>query len=336
MESLYYKKSANNNVQCELCPHMCTISPENAGICKVRINKGGTLFSENYGVVSSIGFDPIEKKPLYHFYPGKVILSMGSLGCNLQCQFCQNWQISQVAADKYSEEHGNYSSQQILELALSGKNNIGLAYTYNEPTVFFEFMLETAKLIKSAGLKNVMVTNGYINPYPLTELHSYIDAYSVDLKSFNIDFFKKYTKSTLEPVKETLKSIIKAGKHLEITNLVIPTLNDNPKEFEQMCSWISNELGKNTVLHISRYHPAYKMETESTSIDKMVELNEIAKKYLDYVYLGNVLLPEGNNTYCSSCNVLLIKRSGYLTSILGIGKDGNCRKCNQKIFNYFK
>jgi len=336
MESQYYIKLPDNKAQCTLCPHMCIISNSNSGICKVRTNQNGVLISDNYGVISSIGFDPIEKKPLYHFYPGKEILSIGSFGCNLQCQFCQNWQISQVLVDTFSREHSNYSSDQILKLALSRKNNIGVAYTYNEPTVFFEFIIETARLIKSKGLKNVMVTNGYINPEPLNELHSYIDAYSVDLKAFNIDFFKKITKSTLEPVKETLKSIVKADKHLEITNLVIPTLNDDPIEFEHMCIWIANELGNKTVLHISRYFPTYKTTINSTPLEKMLELYEIAKKHLSYVYLGNISLSEGNNTFCNSCRTLLIKRIGYSTQIISLDEKGNCKNCNQKILNYFK
>jgi len=293
------------------------------------------LISENYGKISSIGFDPIEKKPLYHFYPGKEILSIGSLGCNLQCQFCQNYSISQTNIDEFERNCSLYSPEQIKNLALSRNTNIGVAYTYNEPTVFFEFMLDTAKIIKSAGLKNVMVTNGFINPEPLNELHNYIDAYNVDLKAFNNDFFKKYTKSELEPVKETLKSIIKAGKHLEITNLIIPTLNDSQTEFENMCRWIADTLGKGVIFHISRYYPTYRMTIDQTSIEQLILLYEIAKKHLDFVYLGNVLLDEGNNTYCNSCKELLISRKGYFTKINGVDAQGNCSNCKSPIFKYF-
>jgi len=335
MEALFYSKLNNGNVVCNLCPHNCAISIGKRGICKVRKNEEGLLVSENYERISSIGFDPIEKKPLYHFYPGKEILSIGSVGCNLHCQFCQNYSISQTSVDEFDRDCSLYSPEQIKNLALSRNSNIGVAYTYNEPTVFFEFMLDTAKIIKSAGLKNVMVTNGFINPEPLSELHQYIDAYNVDLKAFNNDFFKKYTKSELEPVKETLKSIIKAGKHLEITNLVIPTLNDSEAEFENMCRWIAETLGKEIVLHISRYYPTYKMTIDQTSIDQMKLLFEIAKKYLDFVYLGNVLLDEGNNTFCNFCNELLISRSGYFTKIISVDKSGNCSKCGNKVLKYF-
>ncbi len=335
MEALFYTKTGEGKVTCNLCPHNCSITDGKRGICHVRKNENGVLISENYGNISSIGFDPVEKKPLYHFYPGREILSIGSLGCNLQCQFCQNYQISQSSVNSFERDSTNYTPEAIKELALSRSRNIGVAYTYNEPTVFFEFMIDTAKLIKSAGLKNVMVTNGFINPEPLNELNNYIDAYNVDLKAFNSDFFKKYTKSTIEPVKEALINIKKAGKHLEITNLVIPTLNDDENEFEEMCKWISGELGRGTVLHISRYYPTYKMTIEQTSVNKMIKLVEIAKKYLDFVYLGNVTLDNGNNTFCNSCKELLISRTGYFTKIVSVDKSGNCSKCNQKVFLYF-
>lgn len=335
MEALYYHKMPEEKVICNLCPHQCTIANKNRGICLVRKNIDGILIAENYGKISSIGFDPVEKKPLYHFYPGKEILSIGSLGCNLKCQFCQNYSISQTSVDDFGRDFVSYSSEKIMQLALSRNTNIGVAYTYNEPTVFFEFMIETAKLINTAGLKNVMVTNGYINPNPLDELNKYIDAYNIDLKAFNNDFYKKHTKSTIEPVKESLKIIVKAGKHLEITNLVIPTLNDSETEFEEMCKWIASELGREVVLHISRYYPTYKTSIEQTSVNQMIKLHRIAKKYLDFVYLGNVLLAEGNNTFCSSCNELLINRTGYFIKINALDIEGKCNKCKKSIIKHF-
>lgn len=331
MKASFYNKLNNKKVQCTLCPHNCILKEGEVGICNVRENTEGVLISQNYGVVSSMGFDPIEKKPLYHFYPGTSILSVGSFGCNLQCEFCQNWQISQTGVKKSLSEERLYSSEKIIELALSKEDNTGIAYTYNEPTVFFEFMIDTAKLAKNRGLKNVMVSNGYINQNPLNKLNNFIDAYSIDLKGFNNNFFKKYTKSTLNPVKESLINIVASGKHLEITNLVIPTLNDNENEFEEMVKWISINLGKEIVLHISRYYPTYKLNIKATSIEKMVKLKDIAEKYLSYVYLGNVAMPEGNNTYCPSCNELLIKRSGYSISLSSITDKGYCKKCGKQI-----
>lgn len=334
MEALYYSKIDNHKIKCELCPHNCILKNNQFGICKVRINKNGKLISQNYGVVSSIGFDPIEKKPLYHFYPGSQILSIGSLGCNLQCDFCQNWQISQTSVEDSKRGNQIFRSDKIIDLALSKEKNVGIAYTYNEPTVFFEFMLEVAKKAKHNELKNVMVTNGFINQEPLNELNKYVDAYSVDLKAFNNKFFVKYTKSQLEPVKETLKNIVKAGKHLEITNLVIPGLNDNPEEFELLIKWINENLGKDIVLHISKYYPTYKLKIEPTSIETMLELNNIANKYLDHVFLGNVLLPDSNNTSCPNCNEILLKRTGYLTQKHSVNSVGDCIKCGTHVLNH--
>lgn len=334
MEALYYSKIDNHKIKCELCPHNCILKNNQFGICKVRINKNGKLISQNYGVVSSIGFDPIEKKPLYHFYPGSQILSIGSLGCNLQCDFCQNWQISQTSVEDSKRGNQIFRSDKIIDLALSKEKNVGIAYTYNEPTVFFEFMLEVAKKAKHNELKNVMVTNGFINQEPLNELNKYVDAYSVDLKAFNNKFFVKYTKSQLEPVKETLKNIVKAGKHLEITNLVIPGLNDSPEEFELLIKWINENLGKDIVLHISKYYPTYKLKIEPTSIETMLELNNIANKYLDHVFLGNVLLPDSNNTSCPNCNEILLKRTGYLTQKHSVNSVGDCIKCGTHVLNH--
>lgn len=334
MEALYYHKVDDDKIKCKLCPHNCIIKKNESGICKVRKNKNGKLISENYGVVSSIGFDPIEKKPLYHFYPGSEILSIGSLGCNLQCEFCQNWQISQTSVEDFKRGNKILKSDKIIDLALSKEKNLGIAYTYNEPTVFFEFMLEVAKKAKQNKLKNVMVTNGFINQKPLNELNKYIDAYSVDLKAFNNKFFIKYTKSQLEPITETLKNIVKAGKHLEITNLVIPGLNDNPEEFELMIKWINENLGKDVVLHISKYYPTYKLKIEPTSIETMLELYNIANKYLDYVFLGNVLLSDGNNTHCPNCNEIIIKRSGYFAQKYSVNGVGDCIKCGTHVLSH--
>lgn len=336
MKASYYTKLDSNRVQCELCPHNCIISKDKYGICKVRKNESGNLITKNYGVVSSIGFDPIEKKPLYHFYPGLEILSVGSLGCNLKCKFCQNWQISQTSVDDFIRESNFYNPEMIIDFALKKENNIGIAFTYNEPTVFFEFMIDTAKKSKEAGLKNVMVSNGYINEKPLQELLNYIDAFNIDLKAFSEHFFKEYTKSQLEPVKQTLKQIVKAGKHVEITNLVIPTLNDDEQEFSEMIDWIKQNLSDEVVMHISKYYPSHEMKIQATSIQKIIKLGNIAKTKLKYVYLGNIILPDANNTYCPQCNDLLITRSGYSTKIISINNEGNCIKCNHKVLNYIR
>jgi pyruvate formate lyase activating enzyme len=328
-EASFYSAD-NGKIRCTLCPHNCIIHEGKRGICRVRKNDGGKLYSENFGQICSMNFDPIEKKPLYHFYPGSIIFSAGSLGCNLHCKFCQNWEISQTGI----EEFGNLRTvapEELINKALSRENNIGIAYTYNEPTVWYEFMIETAKLAQKEGLKNVMVTNGFINPEPLEELFPYMDAFSVDLKAFSNDFYKTVTSSRLDPVLTALKNIRNSGRHLEITNLVITDLNDNEKEFTEMIHWIANELGKETILHISRYFPMFKMLQESTSTIKLKALYNIAAEMLDYVYLGNLRSGEGQNTYCPGCKTEVIERIGYDTRITGLDGEGRCRKCRQQV-----
>ena len=326
IEAKFYIVTKDNKVQCTLCPHNCVLDEGKIGICKVRSNRGGKLVSENYGKITGYHFDPIEKKPLYHFYPGKDILSIGSLGCNLHCRFCQNYEIAQSGVNNY-ENVSELSSGAIVNAALRNKNNIGIAYTYNEPLVFYEFMRDTALNAMQNGLKNVMVTNGFINQEPLQNLLRFIDAFSVDLKAFTNEFYKKITSSQLNPVLESLKTIKKSDKLLEITNLLIPTLNDNEQKFKEMVLWIKNELGRDTVLHISRYYPMYKMTIEATSAKKLNDLFEIASEHLDYVYIGNLSTTKGQNTYCPTCGKILIKRNGYNTQISALDNKGACTHC---------
>ncbi|MBN2611938.1 MAG: AmmeMemoRadiSam system radical SAM enzyme [Bacteroidales bacterium] len=328
-EALYYKTSAGR-VTCLLCPHTCEIKEGARGICKVRKNHAGKLYSENYGLISAINFDPVEKKPLYHFFPGSVILSIGSIGCNMKCRCCQNWQISQASPDDYYHDK-RYAPEEILKLAKSKSKNIGVAYTYNEPTVFFEFMLDTAKLIWQERLKNVVVSNGFISEKPLFELLEYTDAYNIDLKAFNDKFYKTQTGSGLQPVLNTLKILGKSGKHLEITNLVIPTLNDDEREFTEMVNWISSELGSRTVLHLSRYHPMYKLGIEPTGAGVLEKFYRIAAEKLRYVYVGNIHMKDFQDTKCPTCGRLLIKRTGYFIDTEGIDKEGKCKYCGEKV-----
>lgn len=328
-EALYYI-AEGDRIICNLCPHNCSIKDGAAGICKVRRNLDGKLYSENYGLLSAINFDPIEKKPLYHFFPDSVILSIGGVGCNMKCKCCQNWQISQTSAQDFPYSK-SYSPDEIVKAANSRANNIGVAYTYNEPTVWYEYMLETAKLVHEAGLKNVMVSNGYINEYPLLELIKYLDAFNIDLKAFNEYFYKTQSGARLEPVKNTLRLLVKNGKHVEITNLVIPTFNDNEKEFIEMVSWISAELGKSTVLHLSRYHPMYKLNVKATDHEVLERFYEIAKKKLNYVYVGNINIKECQDTMCAKCGKTVIKREGYSVERNGINRSGNCKYCGENI-----
>jgi pyruvate formate lyase activating enzyme len=328
-EAMFYDRQ-DGKVKCYLCPHNCIIKEGFSGVCNVRRNSEGKLVSDNYGILSAVNFDPIEKKPLYHFYPGSLILSLGSYGCNMKCKCCQNWQISQATVKDFTVRN-SYMPQDMLRIAKSRSNNIGVAYTYNEPTVWYEFMLETAKLFQSAGLKNAIVSNGFINEEPLLELLKYIDAFNIDLKAFNDRFYKEVSSAKLEPVKNTLKIISEHKKHLEITNLVIPGLNDNEDEFKSMVEWIASELGVNTVLHLSRYHPMYRMNIESTSSLTLERLYKIAAGILDYVFVGNINLKDYQDTKCSKCKNTVISRSGYFIEKSGIDKDGKCIYCGNLI-----
>lgn len=327
MESQFYVKDESGSVECRLCPHNCRIKNERLGICNTRLNRNGVLESVQWGVIASSSLDPIEKKPLYHFFPSKKIYSIGGYGCNLKCEFCQNFEISQYVPQNID----NIRIVQPKEIVLKSKiysDNIGIAYTYNEPTIAFEYVLETAKLAKLEGLKNVMVSNGFINPEPLSVLLEYIDAFNIDLKAFTNDFYRRVG-GKLEPVLNTLKAIRKGGKHVEITFLVIPNLNDNEDDAKAMFNWIANELGEQTVLHLSRYHPAYLLNNPPTTHDTLLRFYQLAKEKLQYVYLGNIHSDDnGHDTVCIKCGNVLVRRSGFYASPIGIDSKGNCTKCN--------
>lgn len=320
-EALYYKKLDKNIVNCELCPHFCKILPDKKGICLIRKNLNGTLYLTTYGEVSSIAMDPIEKKPLYHFYPGSYILSIGTNGCNLKCPFCQNWQIS-------TEEtlRENITVKELIDLAKKN-NSIGIAYTYNEPLIWYEFLLDTSKESHKYNLKNVIITNGNINKEPLLDLIPYIDAANIDLKGFTEDFYK-WIKGDLKSTLNTIEMLFKNDIHVEITNLVIPEKNDNETTFTEMCKWISN-ISKNIPLHLSRYFPNYRLNITSTPVSTLKNLYNIAKKFLNYVYVGNVFINGTNSTTCPFCDFLLMDRQGYSIKIF---IDNNyCPKCGNYI-----
>ncbi|PKP07991.1 MAG: AmmeMemoRadiSam system radical SAM enzyme [Bacteroidetes bacterium HGW-Bacteroidetes-4] len=328
---MLYQK-VRNKIQCVLCPHQCILHEGKTGICGVRQNIGGKIRSKNYGLISGFALDPIEKKPLYHFYPGSKILSIGSLGCNLKCNFCQNWQISQIS-DTNTSRYKTMSVDEMLAETTSIAGNIGLAFTYNEPTVWYEFMFDVAKACKQNKLKTVMVSNGFISKKPLEALLPFIDAFNIDIKAFTENFYHEMTGGALKPVLDSLKTINKNEKHLELTNLIIPRKNDDPEQFSEMVNWISNELGPHTVLHISRYFPAYKQSIPATSEQLLLELYEIARTKLHFVYLGNFINDTFQNTYCNVCKQLLITRSAYKTDVLSLTPEGKCTKCETQILS---
>lgn len=320
-QALYYHSLKNGIVQCLLCPHYCSIANGGQGICRQRKNEGGILYSENYGKVVSVNLDPIEKKPLYHFYPGSKILSIGTNGCNFSCHFCQNWSISQQ--DSVFREMPPF---EIIELARRYNTDF-IAYTYNEPFVWYEYVIECMRAACKDGMKNVLVTNGYVNPEPLSEILPYISAINLDIKGMRADFYKRLCGANLDSVLETAKMV--SGKsHLEITNLVIPGENDSIDDIKCLAAWIANNLGVNTPLHLSAYSPAYKFMAPPTSSGKLLEAYSIARKYLRFVYVGNISgLKDGKDTVCHQCGNKLIIRDGYQTDVVGLTPIRTCKKC---------
>ncbi|MCP4650193.1 MAG: AmmeMemoRadiSam system radical SAM enzyme [PVC group bacterium] len=281
-EALYYEKLKRQTVRCVLCPKNCVIAKGKTGFCKARSNIKGKLYSLIYGKTSGISLDPIEKKPLYHFHSNQVILSLGTRGCNFRCAFCQNWHLSQNP-DTYLQD---ITPAQLVNEA-ERMNSFGIAYTYNEPFIWYEFVLESAKLAKSKGIENVLVTNGYVNPEPLEELLPYIGAMNIDLKSMDNEFYQTLCEAIIEPVFNTIKRA-KQSCHIEITNLVIPTVNDSDKHFERLTNWIFENTGADTPLHLSRYFPCFELNIPPTSLETLKRAEYIAKKKLKYVYLGNI------------------------------------------------
>ncbi|MEX0986902.1 MAG: AmmeMemoRadiSam system radical SAM enzyme [Bacteroidales bacterium] len=332
-EAGYYHKLSENSVRCNLCPHQCIISEGKPGLCRVRSYQNGMLISNNYGKLSAIAVDPVEKKPLYHFYPGENILSIGSVGCNMHCTNCQNQNISQCIG--ISAEQTNSYTQKELAAMIRNKSIQLLAFTYNEPIVFYEFIYDFATRFQPGGTECVMVTNGYIMQEPLKRLLPYIDAFNVDLKSYSNTFYKKITGATLKPVLQTIETILKSHKLIEITYLVIPGLNDDPKEFRKLAEFLGKIAGRSQVLHLSRYFPGYKMKLPPTPLTILQELREIAREELDFVYIGNTGEEFDTNTYCPGCDKMLISRNYYHTTITGM--TGNrCSSCGTEIHGKFR
>jgi len=323
------KHDSSDNLICLLCPHSCHIGPGERGVCGVRENTGSDITLTTYGVITGCALDPVEKKPLYHYYPGKHIMSVGSYGCNLKCDFCQNFHISQNVG-----KEGNYylSPEELIRRSLRASDNIGLAFTYNEPVIWYEYVVDCARLASSENLKSVMVTNGYINSEPLAQLTEVIDAFNVDLKAFGNEFYRMYTGASLKPVMDTIRDIASSGRHLEITTLILPGLNDSVDSMRQEAEWIANTAGSRVPLHLSRYFPMYKRDDPSTPEETILRLKETASEYLDYVYTGNMSGNDSSSdTVCPGCRSTVITRHGYYTSLAGLSRQGRCLKCNEMI-----
>jgi pyruvate formate lyase activating enzyme len=327
--SPYFTPLPGGEIQCDLCPHQCLIPDGKRGLCRVRENIGGRCYSLVYGNPCAINLDPIEKKPFLHVLPGSTSLSIATAGCNFDCMFCQNWEISLASPEEvYSYD---VSPESVVEKAHEmGARSI--AYSYVEPTIFFEYMYDIAHIAKNSGIMNIIHTNGYINKEPLQRLCKVMGAIQVDLKGFTELFYHELCGGNLAPVLETIKTIRKEKIHLEITNLVIPTKNDDMSKLKEMCLWIKRELGPDIPIHFNRFYPLHKLDRlPSTPILTLEKAREVAlDSGLRYVYIGNVPGHEAWNTFCSKCGKLLIKRSGYMLEEIHL-QEGKCEYCGNLI-----
>jgi pyruvate formate lyase activating enzyme len=327
--AMFWGKLEDKSVACRLCPRACVIQDGKRGFCRARENRDGTLYSVVYGRPCSIARDPIEKCPFYHFLPGTNRLAIATAGCNQTCKYCQNWQISQAVTEDLQTFDVSPDSMVALARDMSLPT---VCFTYNEPTVFYEYVYDIAQKARAAGLKSVVVSSGYINEEPLRQLCEVVDAIKIDLKGFSEDFYGRVCGGQLAPVLRNLKIIKESGVHLEIVNLVVPTLNDSLDEIRSMCRWIAANLGPDVPLHFTRFVPNYKLmnlpQTPVTTLEKAIAIAR--EEGLHYVYIGNVFGHEDDNTKCPNCGRLLIKRAGYDILENDIS-DGKCRFCGQEI-----
>jgi len=325
-EARLYEKLADDRVQCNLCAHRCAIAGGKRGICHVRENQEGTLYTLVYGRLIAQHVDPVEKKPLMHFYPGTTAYSIATVGCNFRCQWCQNADISQMPRERQFIMGDQVSPRQVVaEARRAGCRSI--AYTYTEPTIFFEYAYDTARLAHEAGLANIYVTNGYMTEEMLETFQPYLDAANVDLKAFRDETYHKYVGARLQPVLDSLKVMKRLGIWLEVTTLVIPGVNDDPAELQEAVQFVAQELGVETPWHISRFFPAYEMtDVPPTPVETLHRAREIGLEAgLRYVYVGNVM--DESNTVCHACEKALIRRSGFGVMENRVGPDGRCPDC---------
>jgi len=328
-EAMYYEKINENTVQCHLCPKNCVLKNGMKGFCRAREPRGGKHYSLVYGNPTAVHIDPIEKKPLFHFLPATVAFSIATAGCNFRCKYCQNWQISQSPP----EETMNYyfPAEEIVKKAIDYKCKT-IAYTYTEPSIFYEYMLDIAKLAKSRGVKNMYHSNGSLNPKPAEELSHYLDGANIDLKGFTQGFYSKISEGYLDTVLNTLKTLKKNKVHLEITNLVIPSFNDDIQTVRKMCQWIRDELGRDVPVHFSRFYPTFKLRNLTpTPVKTLEQIRSVAmQEGLRFVYIGNIAGHEAENTYCPGDNKVVIRRSGYKILENNI-INGKCKFCGTDI-----
>ena len=327
--SPFFTSLSGGEIQCDLCPKRCRVSKGKRGACRVRENRDGKYYSLVYGNPCAVHLDPIEKKPFFHVLPATTSFSLATVGCNFQCKFCQNWEISQASPEDV------YSYDIPPEMIVTKAKEVGahsVAYTYVEPTIFYEYMVDICHLVKKEGLLNVYHSNGFINPEPLRNLCKVTDAANIDLKGFTEAFYRDLCSGELNPVLETLKTLKKEKVHLEITNLVIPTQNDEMSGIKEMCLWVRKELGADTPIHFSRFYPLYKLRSlPPTPVSTLEKARSVALSVgLEYVYIGNIPGHEGEHTFCPKCKKLLIQRIGYMVGENHL-KGGKCNYCGKPI-----
>jgi len=329
VEARYYKKHPDREIECLLCPRFCKLGDKERGYCGVRENIGGKYYTLVYGKACAIHVDPIEKKPLFHFLPNTNALSLATAGCNVNCKFCQNWEISQVRPEQV--QHLDFPPVVAAEYAQEYKC-LSIAYTYTEPIVFFEYMYDTSIEAREKGIRNTVITGGHVNPEPLEDLTKVVDAIKIDLKAFSEEFYKNYVMGELKPVQEAIKIVHKSDAWLEIVYLVIPTLNDSPAEIRRMCQWIMKEIGPDVPIHFSRFHPMYLVKNlPPTPVSTLERAYKVAlEEGLHYVYIGNVPGHKAESTFCPKCQKRIIKRTGYQIANIEV-KGGRCRYCRTPI-----
>jgi len=320
---------AGTYVRCNLCPHRCIVADGERGHCRVRENRGGVLYSMVYGNPCAVHVDPIEKKPFYHFLPTAAAFSLATAGCNLRCLYCQNWSISQVPPEETKND--DLPPEAVVRYAQQYQAPV-IAYTYSEPIVFYEYMLATARLAREAGLKSVVVSSGFINREPLQELCRAVDAIKIDLKGYDEEFYRKVCEAELGPVLETIRTIYASGIHLEIVNLVVPTLNDSLDQLRTLARWVARQVSPNVPLHFTRFYPQYKLANlPPTPVETLEEAWQAAREEgLHFVYVGNVPGHPGNNTICPACGKTIITREGFAVTEYHL-KNGACAYCGEPI-----
>lgn len=333
-EARYYETLAGGKVRCTLCPWQCVTSHGQRGLCRVRENRRGKYYTLVYGEAAALHVDPIEKKPLFHFMPGTQALSVGTAGCNLRCKHCQNWEISQRTPEELRAQGSLKAASPHQLVTTAMQHSIPtIAYTYNEPIVFYEYMYDTARLASANRIKSVMISSGGINREPTLALAPYMDAIKIDLKGFSQEFYTEFTSGKLEHIQTTIKRLVALGKWIEIVYLVIPTANDRPDTIKAMAEWVVRAAGTHVPVHFTRFHPAFKLQNlPPTPLDTLIKCHGIARAAgLKYVYLGNIPGTEYASTYCPGCGKVVLKREGYRILSSDIKPNGACRFCGRTV-----